>query len=40
MLLKVTLAPGESASTVAGTPELALQVPRTTPGVVSFLVGG
>lgn len=29
----VTYALGESASTVAGTPESVLQVPRATPGV-------
>lgn len=40
MLEYVTDAPGEFASTSAGTPDEALQEPRLTPGVEGDLVGG
>lgn len=40
MLENVTEAPGEFFSTSAGTPELAEQVPRVTPGALGDLVGG
>jgi len=40
MLEKVTEAPGEFASTSAGTPEFAEQVPRVTPGALADLVDG
>ena len=40
MLLYVTDALADALSTSDGAPELALQVPRATPGALASLVGG